>query len=315
VPAVGAAAVLDWLTSNSSEVPPYTANRIRQSFPRVADTVGAFGDLAREAAVDVGSGAGYDSFALATQFQRVVAVDSDASALRDARRVSVGARVTNIEWIAADATEGRGDQSYDFAWCNIMSHGTRSRIALLEAIRRCLRDGGGLFYAEECEGYPALELEGALADRDYARVVERVRQGLNGLMGNPGFRFFRSGTFAQLAEALGFAIEEHTTSDWNGLPYVEVFRARVASPHDGHAISVSADRDYLVLPGDLAALRADRAAPGPLRVYLDLADSLKISASPGPFERGPSWVRRRLRRPDWARLDEIFAAFVEQLSV
>jgi len=229
----------------------YAAERISASYGRVADALEPCEGLSLTSALDIGCGAGHDSFGLAALFDRVVAVDTRRRSLRAARRVAAATSVDRVRFVHADAERFAPGRPVDLVWCNVMSHNARSRVRLLERIRAATAPGGWLVYSEECEGYPPMELARAIVRRDGSETLERARQTVNGVHGRPGFRFYVAGTAAPILEELGYAVVHRTVESWQGLVYLERLWCRATTGPRGE---IRGDADYLTRSDDLAGL-------------------------------------------------------------
>ena len=217
-----------------------------------------------------------------------------------------------------------------------MSHNTPSRTRLLAALTRALRPGGWLVYAEECEGYVGKSLCTAVAARDVAETRARIRQGLAGVLGRPVFRFFMSGTAGPLLTDLGCVVRARVQEQWGPLTMLE----RVWAQRRDTAVPAyrPADPDYLMLPDDLATVRAtvastcaDGAISGlqrSVRVSIDDVGQLAafglivpMATVALPRARLESSVLERVCRRlpqsvaqpklDWGRLDELTTTFTQ----
>jgi SAM-dependent methyltransferase len=306
-----------------------TRDRIALSFERIAKLLARCDGVGAEAALDVGSGPGFDTFALAAHFDRVVAVDPSREAIEEGNRIASAFGVRNVEFRRADAVAGLGDGEFDFALSNIMSHVSSSRVGLTRALRRALRDGGWLSYVEACEGYAPMEIDGALERHDPGELRVRLRQIVNGFTGKPSFRFFVSGTFAQVAAAHGFETGDPARGSWEGLTMVEDLLCRVARPADDVA---TGDADYVELPRSLEALRTvfeNAIAGGSAGVTSDGAEPLAafiayipaIAAVFGSRYRPEPSIAERIRarlRPsagvDWAAIEQAHSDFRSRLG-
>lgn len=242
-----------WLAGHSSSIDPYTARRIAESYDLVDSVLQRCVDLRTRTALDVGSGPGFDSFALGTHFDRVVAIDVRRRSVRAARGIAKRAGVRRVHFIHADAQSWGSKDRRDFVWCNAMSHNGASRRRLIERLRGGMDEGGWLFYSEECEGYPALELDAAIQRRDGRALIDRLRQVVNGVCGRPGFRFFFSGTVRGQLERLGFRVRFQDKEDFNGLVYLE---RTWAVAHESSGPGQPHDLDYDDLPPEVLAVRA-----------------------------------------------------------
>jgi protein-L-isoaspartate O-methyltransferase len=313
---------------------PYTRRRIVESYSLIDDVLEIAAPDGHEAAFDVGCGAGYETFALAGEFDRVIAIDVSRRALRTARGIARRFRLERIHFHRRNALAPDVSGPFDFVYCNVMSHGTRSRCELVRQLVLATKLGGSLFISEECEGYAPLESERAIQERDERFLRGRLRQVINALLGLTSFRFFASGTMEPILANYGAAVTHTETRDWERLPYLERTWARrvktVQLTQAGHP-------DYHVLPknlrdlGDLfRPLLGRRLSPherllirqsarsdeqlAPLAMFLLMAEAVdpRLSAEHLPLttrlhSRLPAILRRG--EPDWPLLDELFAEF------
>ena len=290
------------------------------------------------AAYDVGCGAGFDSFALASRFDKVVGIDTSARWTRAARRIARGAGVSHVSFERRHAEAHDPGPAFDYVYCNIMSEQVASRRALVERLVGAAGPGGEIFYAQSCEGYPATELKGAVERRDGREARLRLRQTINGFAGRSEFRFYASGSARPLFEAAGAVVVAEETRGDNGLATVE--RLWLRRPQSAGVPRAAGDSDddpdYLALPPEMKALRPVFAAAvagdespadelvrqasevggrlGPWLVLLAMAIE-----TPGARPRDAGWVAARLadkapprlrpRDPDWDRLRELMNEF------
>jgi SAM-dependent methyltransferase len=332
-----------WLADHPGTIDAYTTSRIEASYDRVASILHDCQPRGDGLALDMGCGAGFDSFALAGWFERVTAIDSRRRAIRHARRLQQSTGVTRVTFVRGDAVVIRTDPA-DLIWCNLMSHNVPSRRDLLTRTRDLLVDGGWLHYSEACEGYAPRELETAIARRDEREVRTRLQQIVNGLCGRPGFRFFIASTALHDLQRLGYQVTHTEHETWRSLRAVERVWARADSTRpQRHPIG---DRDYGEVPDGLVEVRriaraavksgkgmgVDKFTPGqleeaattlntPLAPFLLLLLAIDVvpgfSLPPQLFPRGRSAFRvpalmneRRWREVE--RLFERFAALVPE---
>jgi SAM-dependent methyltransferase len=314
---------------------PYTADRIRQSYAAVGAILADCPEVRGSLAMDVGCGAGFDTFALGMYFDRVVGVDTDRAAIREARRVAARMGITHASFECGRAEDSRLLEACDYIHCNLMSHHTPSRIALLRHLAAHLRPRGYLNYTEVTEGYGPMEGHRAIRRRDPAELAQRCRQVLYGFTGTRGLRFFLAGTAAAIVPLCGLTIVRGGTRDWNGLPYLEKLILRREIETGG---TIEPEGDYLDLPPDFAAagreiaqgmadLRRGPLPPEAKRRILEQAGRRENAFSPYlrylliadaarswmDFEPGSVWgrvARRALSRfrpprpePDWTELE------------
>jgi 2-polyprenyl-3-methyl-5-hydroxy-6-metoxy-1,4-benzoquinol methylase len=322
------------LRAHISRADPYTRRRILESYSQIDEVLAIASPDRHEAALDVGCGAGYETFALAGEFDRVIAIDVSRRALRTARGLARRFRLERIHFRRRNALAPARSGPFDFVYCNVMSHGTRSRCELVRRLVLATKPGGSLFISEECEGYAPLEAERAILERDERLLRERLRQVINALLGLTSFRFFASGTLGPILANYGAAVTHTETHDWERLPYLERTWARRVKAVQSAPV---AHPDYHVLPtslrdvGDLCrpllgrrlsaherllvrqSARSD-AQLAPLAMFLLMVEAVdpRLSAEHLPLttrlrSRLPATLRRA--EPDWPLLDELFAEF------
>jgi SAM-dependent methyltransferase len=234
------------LADGPERLRPYTADRIRQSYPLIAGLLADCAGAGRELAWDVGCGAGFDSFALGMHFGRVVAVDTNRLAIREARELAgaIGATHVGFDCVAAERYTPPGP--CDLVFCNLMSHNASSRVALLRHLAAWVRPGGYLFYSEIAEGYAPMEGHRAIQARNAPELEQRCRQVLNGFLQRPGFRFFLSGTGGKIMPQVGLTVVRRDTLEWRGVPYLDKMLCRrpgTGAPAPGAEVG----RDYVEL--------------------------------------------------------------------
>ena len=143
-------------------------DRAVESFAGVADPFALRRLAPGERVVDVGSGAGFDSFVAAGQVGpegEVIGVDMTPEMLAKSRETAAGLGVTNVEF-----REGLAEAlPVDDGWADaVISNGVinlcADKRAVLSEIRRVLRPGGWLQFADIANGLPVPE--GALRDID-----------------------------------------------------------------------------------------------------------------------------------------------------
>jgi SAM-dependent methyltransferase len=274
-----------WLAAHGAWITPYTTARIRASYETIPRLLAACPDLRGTSACDVGCGSGFDAFALGMFFDRVVAIDSDPSAVAEAERIGRDAGVSNIRFVQARAEQWEAPQRFELVFCNLMSHNLSSRLALVRRVADLLQPHGIFLYAEIAEGYAPLEIHRAVRRKDAAEVGLRCRQVVNGFARRTGFRFFLSGTIGPLMDACGFRVVEQEAPRWNGLPYlVRVVGMRAHEPRAARF----PDPDYVEVRGEFAEAaehfrhgidrRWGRLAPRRRQALLDIA-----TQSPNPY--------------------------------
>jgi 2-polyprenyl-3-methyl-5-hydroxy-6-metoxy-1,4-benzoquinol methylase len=312
---------------------PYTVHRIKdRSYSRIAEILAHCSGVDHEAALDVGCGAGFDTFALAAEFDRIIAIEVERRPLRTARRIAREHQLVRVAFRRQDARIPASGGPFDFIYCNAMSHYTPQRGRLVETLVQSAKPEGWLFISEETEGYAPLEIEKAIRERDNRRLRARLRQVMNGVLGVPAFRFFVSGTLEPLLFACGAEVTRTDTTDWVGLPYLQRTWARRVN----ETMAVEAIDDYTDLPEELVQLRdvwkplvgrqltrderfqllefaksESRLAPFAIFVLIievvDAGLSWETSLIEKIRSRGPA--RLRGAQPDWERVDDLFTQF------
>src|SRR5438445_3936849 len=232
---------------------PYTIHRIQdQSYERIAELLARCSDVGHEAALDVGCGAGFDTFALAGEFDRIIAIEVQRRPLRTARRIAREHQLGRISFRRQDALRPASGGPFDFIYCNGMSHYTPQRARLVETLVQSAKPGGWIFIGEETEGYAPLEIENAIRDQDSRSLRARLRQILNGILGLPEFMFFVSGNLEPLLFACGAEATWSDTTEWMGLPYFQRTLARRANQT---MVAAAIQGDYTELPGEIGRLQ------------------------------------------------------------
>jgi SAM-dependent methyltransferase len=312
----------------------YTVHRIQdQSYERIPEILSHCFSVGHEAALDVGCGAGFDTFALAAEFDRVIAIEVGRRPLRTARRIARDHQVERVAFLRQDARLPASGGPFDFIYSNGMSHYTPQRARLVQTLVQSAKPDGWLFIGEETEGYAPLEIERAIRQRDNRSLRERLRQVINGILGLPGFRFFASGSLESLLVACGAEVTRSDTTDWVGLPYWQrTWARRVDETMEVKTI----DGDYTDLPDELGRLRdvckplvgreltsdervrlldfaksEARLAPFAIFVLItevvDSSLSVETSLMEKVRSRGPTRLQRA--QPKWERVDDLFAQF------
>lgn len=303
-----------WVTSPKLRLGPYARRRVESSFTRVPETLRFCEGLQKGAALDAGCAAGHETFALAHEFEHVLGVDRSRSAIRAARRVARSSGMENVAFRRIDVETARLPM-FDLVWSNVMSHNVISRKRLLAHLSSAMPVSAWLYYSEECEGYPVMELGAALERRDAREARARIRQALNGLAGR-GFRFYRSGTASPLLEALGFEIRHRQTKQWRGLVYLDQIwcqRVNVVSTEDAWH-----DGDYLAPSEEhgatLASSRLIDHSPEAFREFgaMAVAAGVEGSESPRLLERIRLRAPRSAGMVDWVGLDKHFRRFAAE---
>jgi 2-polyprenyl-3-methyl-5-hydroxy-6-metoxy-1,4-benzoquinol methylase len=313
---------------------PYTVYRIQdQSYARIAETLAHCPGVGHEAALDVGCGAGFDTFALAAEFDRIIAIEVQRRSLRTARRIAREHQLARVAFRRQDARVPASGGPFDFVFCNAMSHYTPQRAQLVETLVQSAKPDGWLFISEETEGYAPLEIEKAIRVQDNRALRARLRQVMNGIVGFPAFRFFVSGTLEPLLLTCGAEVTRTNTTDWVGLPYLQRTWARRVNET---MVVEAIHGDYTDLPDELGQLRdvckpllgrqltrderfrllefaksEGRLAPFAIFVLIIEAVDPCLSWEKSLIEkvrsRGPT--RLQMAQPDWDRVDDLFTQF------
>ncbi len=240
-----------------SNARPYTRQRIEDSFEAIDATLAIAEPFQKGAAIDIGCGAGYDTFALVRHFKQVCGVDADQKAVREAQRIARLAQVSNIEFVMASIDHWVPADRYDFALCNLMSHNVASRVKLIESIVQMMKREGAAVYSDECEGYAPMEIHRAILSKDKRALVARLHQLLFGFVGGTGFRFFIAGSARPIFERLGCEVSLERRSLWNGIATTDFLVVRNPQALTSQSSILSAqDSDYAPLAGDFSELRA-----------------------------------------------------------
>jgi hypothetical protein len=211
-------------------------------------------------------------------------------------------------------------------YSNLVSHNARDRSAFIARLTDAVAvDGGVLHLAEECEGYAPMELQSAIAERNYVEAAHRVDQAVRGLLGLDGFRFHFSGTSLALLEPGGLKVERTETERWLGVATVE----RVWAKSSGQATSRRAPvtdplgaapselrercRRFLNLdpPGSRATEELVQWAEGSANPLAPLALLSAIGCLVAQRATAP-W---RSRRVDWTAVEELNGAMVKLLAL
>ena len=245
--------VRPWLKANADRIDAYTLRRIEESYGFIDRLLSMCEGLGAGAAYDVGSGAGYDTFAIGRFFDRVHAIDTNGAAIDEARRIARGAGVSHVTFRRTSAESFRGAPPGDFVYCNLMSHNVPSRRALIHTLRRAMGPHAYLSYSEIAEGYAPMEIHRAIRRADEVELVSRLQQVLRGFAAQPAFRFFLAGTARPLLESSGLRVLAHESDRWNGV----VIHERVLCRADGQASdrSQGGDVDYIGLDPAFAEMR------------------------------------------------------------
>ena len=283
-----------------TRVDAYTAKRLGESSEQIRGVLAQCVDVRYGSAFDVGSGAGFETFELASRFERVVAIDSRADFIRKGRHIARERGVENITFLAHDALKPLPEhERFDFVYCNNMSHHTASRTALLAQLAESVEPGGWLFVSEEAEGCPAMKIEQALATHDDVMLRDTARQVVNALRRRPGYRVFLQGTLEPLLRAFGFEVMRTEHVLWEQLPHLQRTWAKAVTPKRFE----TDDPDYLT----------GQTLDWEITPLVELADAVYDGLSPRPSvlekvrRKGPRVVRPA--QPDWDLAEQLFARF------
>ncbi len=243
------------LEANPSAASSYTRQRIVDSYSVMESLIASCGLNTFRKAIDVGCGAGFDTFAIAQHFDEVVATDISRSAIAEAQAIQRANNVSNVRFLS-EAAEDTLDQNHtkaDFIYCNLMSHSVRSRLGLIGRMAHALSTQGCLIYAEVAEGYAPFEIQHAIASRNGLELANRIGQMLNGFVRFSGFRFYFASTFRAALEHFGLEITEFRQQSWEKLPVTLTAKCRLAT---GIPLGAGdSEGDYLGLPDDVAQIR------------------------------------------------------------
>jgi 2-polyprenyl-3-methyl-5-hydroxy-6-metoxy-1,4-benzoquinol methylase len=309
----------EWLRRRM--VGEYGWGRIAESFEFMEELLKPCGGGRRRQAYDVGCGAGYLSFALASQFENVLAVDRVMRPILRGGLLTLGTRPRRLRFVRADAERFGPPERFDLILCNLMSHTVGSRLRLLHRLATLTDVEGWVIYSEEVQGYAPMEIEAAIAGRNLLALRTRLRQVVAGMRGDPVLRFFVAPTARGVVEALGFEVVKEETTWWRSLPATHRIwcRRREAPP----PALPGADADYLELASDLLGLRSFSPSAdsdlAPLLILAELARSVLPHAHQELGARLPPAALHAVdslagRDLDWRRIEDGFARFVDALD-
>lgn len=323
----------DWQTGRKEWmrrriVGDYSWSRIADSFAFTEALLEPCPTVGPRSAYDVGSGAGHVSFALASHFERVLAVDCQMRPVLRAGLLARASRIGRIRFVQADARDYDPGERFDLILCNLMSHNGGGRLDLLHRLATLTDDHGWIIYAEVAQGYAPLEIEAAIANRDVLRLRTHLRQVLAGIRGDHAFRFFVAPSAGAALQALGFEVVEEEMSWWRSLPAshrIWCRKTRSPTPAVG-----GESEDYVVPPKDLLASRERMThtwssnrdcGDNPLAPLLILAElAREVLPLPGgtPAQLPALMLRavdsRAKRSVDWGRVETRFAQFVDAVD-
>jgi SAM-dependent methyltransferase len=311
----------------------YAAERIGASYDHIERVTSKCRLADWRSAYDVGCGAGFDTWALAGLFDRVVAVDTDLRQVLRAKLLARRLGVDRVGFHRRDGARWQPAQQFDFVYSNGVSHNAVSRLGFISRLANATAPGAGwLHLAEICEGYAPMELHAAIERRDLLGAEARLRQALAGLLGIGGFRFFFSGTAEEIVESLGLEVHGRELGQWNGITTVERLWCHRVESHPQARIQPG---DYMGLSPEVADLQrelksiasrrpsdiADAAVTfatssdnplAPLGLLLAMAAVASTGFSPprarqGVGDRVRRRVRARIRRAsvDWEALQDL----------
>ncbi len=244
-----------WLSDHTGVVSDYSHARIIKSYDAIYKMLLPLKDMVYHNAYDVGCGSGFDSFALGTVFDHVVAADTNKQAIDEARLITSRAGLTSISFEHVDVVKYKPQSKCDLVFCNLMSHNVASRIALLKQIEGCMQDGGYLLYAELTEGYGPMEIHRAVREKDQAKLVSYLDQVLCGFSECKKFRFYESGSIKKLLSSLGFSILDHHVEYWNGLVISEKIVCRKGLSRSATSLQ-TIDDDYVNISEDFNEIKS-----------------------------------------------------------
>lgn len=323
----GNADIRGWLASHPRAASSYAKLRIEESYAHIDWVLARFHRIGLARALDVGCGGGHDTFALANRFDDVTAFDASWRRVLAARLLAYRTRVGRIRFQRASAEEYTSAAVFDFIYCNIMSELVSSRRLLAARFAELAADNACVYYAEETEGYTAMEIARAISERDGLELRARLHQLVNGFCGLPLFRFYVSGTAASLFAEYGFELVDGRQKSWHGLVYDDAIWLR-RDPRGAHE-TVGSDPDYAAIDSEFHTMReqfravlAGRAASEPqagnrFTPYLVLL-RMATETLGGALGTAPSVAERlRLRAgrvpdPDWVKLEALMAEFMER---
>lgn len=321
----------DWQTGRKEWmrrciVGDYSWSRIAESFASTDELLEPCRNVSPRSAYDVGSGAGHVSFALASHFERVLAVDRQMRPVLRAGLLARSGRIGRVRFVRSDAHRYDPGQRFDLILSNLMSHNGSGRLGLLHRLATLTDDDGWIVYAEVAQGYAPLEIEAAITDRDVLRLRTHLRQVLAGIRGDHAFRFFVAPSAGGALEPLGFDVVKEEMTWWRSMPASHrIWCRKTRSPTPA---AVGDSGDYVVPPRDLLELRerfGDGRSPSSdnrlasLLILAELARDVLPALPGGSDGRLPvlalravdSWVERTV---DWARVEGLFAQFVDAVE-
>ena len=300
----------------------YGWGRITESFDFMEELLKPCQGGQRRRAYDVGCGAGYMSFALASHFESVLAVDRAVRPILCGGLLTQGMRPRRVRFVPADAERFEPAERFDLILCNLMSHSVGSRLRLLHRLATLTDLDGWMIYSEETQGYAPMEIEGAIADKNVLALRTRLRQIVAGIRGDPALRFFVAPTARDAVEALGLEVAKEEMTWWRRSPTTHRIWCRRREPPPRALLG--ADADYLELSADLLGLRSSTpSAESQLTPLVVLAELARHVLPPLPQELGMRLPPPALhavdslaaRDVDWPRIEDGFARFIDALDV
>lgn len=322
-----------WLGAHPRAAAPYVRQRIGESYDHIGGLLEQEPPRGHARALDMGCGTAFDSFALATHFDHVTAIDASRHRILGSRLLARRAGVRHVDFRALPAESFEPDREFDFVYCNIMSEQAESRRELVARLARSAGRRGTIFYAEAVDGYPPREASSAVERRDGKELRLRLQQTIRGFCSLPGFRFYASGTAAELFAGHGFEVVRSDPRTWEGMNYVDRLWLRAAEVRTDPPASAAHDPHYTKVPAGFQAVRevylealrgrvpateeliARAHGEGRFAPFLVL---LAMAAEvPGAAPSDAGWFAARMRDrgpsplrtsdPDWERLDGLVA--------
>jgi ubiquinone/menaquinone biosynthesis C-methylase UbiE len=271
----------------------YAVERYAEGLAEQRRLVREIGFTGRKRALDIGSGAGHWSIALALENERVEGVEPDADFLAVARHavgaVGLEGRIGFHEGVAESLPFEDG--AFELAWCDGVLMFTDPEAAIAEAAR-VLRAEGLFYCGYATPGFRLLGIYDRLRRPQWAFVESQIRNLMgdghrrHGLYHNPWSRIrtFATDEPAELARLQGFSIADRPgiqpgIQSFIGLPTLLDFVAR-REPEEAEG---GQDEDVLARAEELVAAGAPRSA-------------LRLVAAAGLSATGDDAVRRLVLR-------------------
>ena len=299
----------------------YGWGRITESFDFMEELLKPCQGGQRRRAYDVGCGAGYMSFALASHFESVLAVDRAVRPILCGGLLTQGMRPRRVRFVPADAERFEPAERFDLILCNLMSHSVGSRLRLLHLAR----DPHGPRRLDDLLRGDS----GICANGDRRRDRRQERAGVTDPLApdrgrnsrRPRPRFFVAPTARDAVEALGLEVAKEEMTWWRSLPTTHRIWCRRREPPPRALLG--ADADYLELSADLLGLRSSTpSAESQLTPLVVLAELARHVLPPLPQELGMRLPPPALhavdslaaRDVDWPRIEDGFARFIDALE-